>query len=136
MFRIAILLLCLGLVLLAVSPVQAQSPISSFTAQAIGEGSVKLEWRSGNEAGLANFRVERSLDGITYTTLATLPPRGSNSVYTYTDNDLSKNGNRTYYYRLRAQMTDNSFSFSPVHTVTLFFSGIQQTWGSIKALFR
>jgi hypothetical protein len=121
---------------LAAAPVQAQNLISNFTAQALGESSVKLEWNSGGESGLASFRVERSLDGVTFTPLATLQPQGSNSPYSYLDNNIYKSSNRTYYYRIRAQMTDNSFSFSPIQTVTLFFSGIQQTWGSIKALFR
>ena len=120
----------------AAVPGSAQSLINNFTAQAQGESYILLKWDSGIETGLANFQVERSFDGFEYSTLTTLAPQGNNSSYTYADNDIYRDSNRTYYYRIRAQMTDNSFSLSPVQSVVLFFSGIQQTWGSIKALFR
>lgn len=136
MSRTAALLIAFSLILWAASPGQAQSLINNFTAQAQGESYVSLTWNSGLETGLANFRVERSLDGVTYTTLTILSPQGSNSSYTYEDHNIYKSSNLTYYYRIRGQMVDNNFFYSPVQSVVLFFSGIQQTWGSIKALFR
>jgi hypothetical protein len=117
-------------------PGSAQSLINNFTAQAQGESYILLKWDSGIETDLASFQVERSFDEITYSTLMIITPQGSNSSYTYADNDIYRGNNRTYYYRVRAQMNNNNYFYSPVQSVVLFFSGIQQTWGSIKALFR
>lgn len=122
--------------LLCALPARAQSPIVGFTAQVVNDAYVVLEWDSASEAGLSLFRVERSLDGLTFIGIADIPPQGSSSAYSYEDHDLYKTTPRTYYYRVRAVMSNGTSSLSPVQSVTLAFSGVQQTWGSIKALFR
>jgi len=123
------------LALLCSGTVRAQGVINDFNAYAEGEYAV-LEWNSGSEDGLSNFQVERSFDGLQFIAIATLAPQGDNSSYRYEDHDPYKNSSRTYYYRIRALMSDGTSSLSSVQSVTLWFSGIQQTWGSIKALFR
>jgi hypothetical protein len=130
------ILLSLAILAILSAAAPAQNLINDFAAQAQGESSVLLTWTSGLETGLSNFRIERSLDGITYIVLTTLQPLGNNSSYNFEDHDIYKSSNRTYYYRILGQMDDNTFVVSPVQSVVLFFSGIQQTWGSIKALFR
>jgi hypothetical protein len=126
----------IAIALLSALPAWAQNPIVSFTAQAENDDYVVLEWNSGSEAGLSLFRVERSLDGLTFLNIAEISPQGDNSAYRYEDHDLYKTTPRTYYYRVRAVMMNGTSSTSPVQSVTLAFSGVQQTWGSIKALFR
>jgi hypothetical protein len=123
-------------VLFCAGTAAAQGIIVNFTAHAENDDYAVLEWASGSENGLLLFRVERSLDGLTFTSIAELAPQGSNSDYRYEDHDLYKTSPRTYYYRIRALMTSGTSTLSPVQSVTLAFSGIQQTWGSIKALFR
>jgi hypothetical protein len=123
--------------LLSTTVLQAQSVIYSFTARAVGNDYVLLEWKSASEAGLGMYKVERSLDGLTFAPIADMQPKGSNSTYQYEDHSvIGGDGTRVYYYRIRALMINNTSTFSPVQAVTLNFSGIQQTWGSIKALFR
>ena len=113
----------------------SQGIIATFNA--LGDGDVViLEWSSGIETGLDQYQVERSFDGIEFFPIADVPGTGSNSTYVYEDHDIYKSSTRTYYYRIRAIMNDGSFNFSSVQSVTLYISGIQQTWGSIKALFR
>lgn len=124
------------LALLLALPGRAQNIIQNFAAHAENDDYVVLEWNSGSEAGLTTFRIERSLDGLTFITLQNLAPQGSNSSYRYEDHDLYKSSTRTYYYRVRALLNDGTSSLSSVQSVTLAFSGIVQTWGSIKALFR
>jgi len=109
--------------------------ITQFTAES-AEDFVVLEWVSGPEAGLQEYQVERSLDGIEYIDIANLEPTGSQSDYTYEDYDIYKTTSRTYYYRIRGLMSNGTSTYSDVQTVTMSFSGIQQTWGSIKSLFR
>jgi hypothetical protein len=136
MSRTPLIFLILALILGTAVPGSAQNLINNFTAQVQAESYVLLSWNSGSETNLSNFQVERSLDGIAYTTLTTLTPQGSNSAYSYEDHALYQASNHTYYYRIRGQMNDNNPIYSSVQSVVLFFSGIQQTWGSIKALFR
>ncbi len=133
--NLKLLPLSISLILLICSIALAPSVITNFTASNAVD-FVLLEWTSGTEAGVSNFQVERSLDGIEFLAIATVSPQGSNSDYTYEDHDLYKGATRTYYYRIKAQMDNGSSNFSSVETVTLSFSGIQQTWGSIKSLFR
>jgi hypothetical protein len=136
MSRILLFTLFLSLILCTAVPGLAQSLINNFTAQAQGESYVLVKWNSGAETGLTNFQVERSLDGISYSNLAILSPQGSNSSYSFEDHNIYQGSNRTYYYRLKAQMANSDPIYSSVQSVVMFFSGIQQTWGSIKALFR
>ncbi len=123
------------LALLTASSLRAQGIIVNFTAHAENNDYAVLEWTSANESGLSTFRIERSLDGLAFSAIADVTPQGNNSAYRYEDHDIYKSS-RTYYYRIRTVMTDGSSSLSAVQSVTLDFSGIQQTWGSIKALFR
>lgn len=113
----------------------SQGIFTSFTAGAESD-FVVLEWISGPETGLDKYQVERSFDGLDFFPIADVYGTGSNSTYVYEDHDIYKSSMRTYYYRVRAVMTDGTFSFSSVQSVTIPISGIQQTWGSIKALFR
>ncbi len=125
-----------SLLLLTALPIWADSIIFNFSAQVSDGDFVVLEWNSGSESGLQVYRVERSLDGLNFQSIAEMAPLGSNSVYRYEDHDIYKSTSRTYYYRIRAQMGSGVSSLSSVQSVVLDFSGIQQTWGSIKALFR
>jgi hypothetical protein len=136
MSRTLLIILSLCFLLGMSVPGSAQSLINNFTAQAQGESYVLLKWNSGSETNLTNFQVERSLDGITYSTLAIIAPQGSSFAYSYEDHSLYQASNHTYYYRIKAQMNEGNPIYSPAQFVVLFFSGIQQTWGSIKALFR
>jgi hypothetical protein len=128
-------LLALTIALMLTGIAVSQGIIATFSA--LGDGdAVILEWSSGIETGLDQYQVERSFDGLEFFPIADIPGTGSNSTYIYEDHDIYKSSTRTYYYRIRAVMEDGTFSFSSVQSVTLNISGIQQTWGSIKALFR
>lgn len=123
------------IVLLVIGLLWAQSVFTSFSASSEGEYAV-LEWVSGSEAGLSQYQIERSLDGIEFIAIETILPLGNNTTYIYEDHDLYKESNRTYYYRICAVMNPGPNIYTEIESVTLSISGIQQTWGSIKALFR
>ncbi|UCD99771.1 MAG: hypothetical protein JSV42_03315 [Chloroflexota bacterium] len=113
----------------------APNLITDFTASNEGD-FVLLIWHTGVENGVSEYLVERSLDGLEFHEISDLQPMGNNWEYTYEDRDLYKTTSRTYYYRIHAILSNGSSSFSTVQSVSLSFSGIQQTWGSIKSLFR
>ena len=60
-----------------------------------GDTQVALAW-SDNSAGANAFAVQRSVDGVSYVTIAKLPP----ATLTYRDDTVSPR--RTYWYRLLA----------------------------------
>jgi len=125
----------LGVLLIFAGMALAPSVITEFTATSV-DNYVLLAWTSGAETGVSVYQLERSLDGITFQTINSTSPTGSNSSYLYEDHGLYKVTSRTYFYRINVVMENGSSSYSPVAQLSLSFSGIQQTWGSIKSLFR
>jgi hypothetical protein len=96
-----------------------------------------LNWESGLELNLTKYKLERSADNKTFTLIAEVLPAGNFSQYEYIDDDIMKSySNRIYYYRIRMIFGDGTYAYSDTKTVILNFSGLQETWGSIKAMFR
>jgi hypothetical protein len=126
-----------GLVMLvALLPLKASAEvIQSFTAVSHGQ-EVYLQWATMEEAGLSSFRIQRSFDGRYFHNLHSVIPIGSNSSYSYIDNDLFKSNLQTFYYRIEITTSNQRVSYSVTERVELAFSGIRKTWGSIKAMFR
>jgi hypothetical protein len=130
----AILLILLTLCLAAGS--FAGVELFSFRVFPVVDHS-QLEWTTGLEDNFRSFVVERSADGTTYLAVGQVTAKGSYSQYTFTDHSpLDADMDRVFYYRLRMVNRDGSFSYSDVREASLSFSAVQQTWGSIKAMFR
>jgi len=126
----------LGVLLLAAIVFAGSSVIETFTVTPQGDQAY-LQWNSGIEGNLSKYKIERSVDNKTYTSIAEITPQGSFSLYQYIDDNIMKStAQRIYYYRIKMIFTDGSFDYSDVVSVTLSFSGLQETWGSIKAMFR
>jgi hypothetical protein len=112
------------------------SVIVNFQVTSGGDYAI-LEWTSGVEAGLVKYKIERSIDNVSFSFVADVFPQGDNHTYTYTDDDVMKyTTQRLYYYRIKMLFTGNTFAYTPSESVLLAFSGFQETWGSIKAMFR
>ncbi|MFN3821603.1 MAG: hypothetical protein ACK4OO_04660 [bacterium] len=109
--------------------------VKEFTATAQGSGVV-LEWISGQERGVLQYAVERSFDGENFLAIGTIDPKGDGTRYHYQDNNLFKNELRLIYYRIRVDFQERRSEWSEVERVTLSFSSVRRTWGSIKAMFR
>lgn len=92
---------------------------SFFTAQPQG-GNVFLKWTTASESGSGHFEVERSVDGSSFSTVATLPAQGnSNSVVAYGSTDHSPLAG-TSYYRIREVDIDGHAIYSKIVSVTIF----------------
>lgn len=97
----------------------------------------RLEWSTGAEQDVRSYFVERSADGRLFVAIGQVPSTGSFSHYVFVDSSpLDADMERTFYYRLRIVDRDGAISYSQIEEVSLFFSAVQQTWGSIKAMFR
>jgi len=129
-----ILTICLLFLLLIAQPLVAQT-LESFTAKA-ESNSVRLEWKTINEFGVSGFSVLRSIDGKRFYKICDVDPVSAGHTYQYVDNDLFKDNNRTFYYRIEINMSGGRKVYSRTEEVTMSFSGVERTWGSIKAMFR
>jgi hypothetical protein len=125
----------LVLLLLSVACSYAQQTVTYFTAKSDG-GNVKVEWASANESDVNHYSLQRKSPGTSFIEIASIPPKGNNSYYTYEDQSLYKAQDVLFTYILvtinksRANESTSSVSVSPN------ISGIKRTWGSIKAMFR
>jgi hypothetical protein len=114
----------------------ASAELTSFRIYPVIDHS-QLEWTTAIESDLQDFVVERSADGTTFLPVGRVTAKGSYSEYAFTDNSpLDVDMSRTFYYRLKMVDRSGAFQYSEVRTVSLTFTAVQQTWGSIKAMFR
>jgi hypothetical protein len=108
-----------------------------FTGKTNSDG-ILLEWKTGDESGIAKFDIERSaVTPNSFVYIKTLNAAGNNSYYSYQDNSVDlKSNSSVYYYRLKCITSNGSYSYTNTITVVHTVSGIKNTWGSIKAIFR
>ena len=134
------------LVLFAATTVVAysvQATLQYFNAKSNG-ASISLEWKSTSEANLMQYEIERAGEDNQFRYVATVQARGSNSVYTFRDDEAFGKGDgndgsvaRNYFtYRLKMVAADRNASYSNTIGVTHNVSGIKRTWGMIKEMFR
>lgn len=85
----------------------------SFTANKQNE-SVVLRWITTNEAKVKAYVLEKSIDGVNYTSIGTVSasrlPAAQNK-YEYRDNQISSSRN---FYRLKIVDADDAFSYSNI----------------------
>ncbi|WP_205501425.1 IPT/TIG domain-containing protein [Rufibacter psychrotolerans] len=78
------------------------------------ENQVLLQWTTQQEVGITEFLIERSPDGVAYTTIGSVPAQGGPNTarsYQFTDPAPFPNLN---YYRLRVVRTNNATEYSEV----------------------
>lgn len=86
--------------------------LSAFRATLAGD-SARLDWITASEFNHDYFEVERSADGVTYTSMGIVPGAGNSSAarhYIFWDKPAPGNN----YYRLRQIATDGEERFSQV----------------------
>jgi hypothetical protein len=118
--------------------VQAITRISEFYATR-DRNAVVLQWTTEEESGLAEFRIERSSDGLRWITAGAVRAAGESSrrnSYSYRDQSIPKTALSNLYYRLVLVDSDGKTTVHYVIASVEGNSGIRHTWGSIKAMFR
>src|SRR5690606_12432868 len=80
--------------------------------------TVLLHWQTANEINTDFFRVQRSLDGINFKDIGTVPAmHGSiNNKYSYQDN-VAGTGSEKFFYRLKQTDINSAFTFSKIIAV-------------------
>ncbi len=73
--------------------------------------AIKLQWSIEDDADISNYVIERSLDGIHFTEVASVPSRKTEAPFLYTISDLSPSYGANYY-RIKMVSVDNKVTYS------------------------
>ncbi len=99
--------------------------------------NVVLEWKTSQETNVKDFVIQKRTPQSNFFDIATVQPNSSH-LYRYVDKSAYKTNDVIYIYQLK--IVDNDGSSTTISdmtpSVSLNISGIRQTWGSIKAMFR
>ncbi|AEV97429.1 hypothetical protein Niako_1050 [Niastella koreensis GR20-10] len=100
----------------------------SFAAQVSG-ADVRVTWKTAGEANHDHYELERSTDGRSFTTVATIEPITGNSIKNYDHTDAGAAGLNTarLYYRLKMVSTSGAVTYSNIVTVDLSTPSIPVT---------
>jgi hypothetical protein len=129
-------LLVLPLFLALTLPLVSGAFLDFFQGRSDGN-NIAIEWKTRTEANLTTFEVQRKAGyNGTFSTIAQVEPKGSNTLYEYTDRSAYKSQDNIYVYRLKIVDANASASYSNEITVSHSVSSVKRTWGSIKAMFR
>lgn len=91
--------------------------LTGFGAVRQAGGMVRLRWNTASEQHSAYFEVQRSLDGSTFASIATVAARGTTSqAQDYTSLDGAAPAGQLYY-RLRQVDSNGSAQYSPTATL-------------------
>lgn len=109
---------------------------SFFNARSEGQ-NVILEWKTQEEVDILKYAIERTIaTSNSFTVIHYIEPKGDNSYYTYTDENIYKTSDNLYKYRIAIINEDGSTNHSHEAKVSVSLSSVKRTWGSIKAMFR
>ena len=99
--------------------------------------NVVITWKTLQENNVKEFVVQRSTPQSSFVDIASIQPKGNNSSYSYTDQSAYKTSDLVFIYQIKIVGNDPSdITYSKPQSVLQNVSGVKQTWGSIKAMFR
>lgn len=86
--------------------------LTAFNAQKNGNSGL-LQWQTATEINAAYYNVERSFDGINFTTVSKVNAKGQASN-TYTFNDAAGLSSTNTYYRLKIVDNNGNYKYSSI----------------------
>jgi ELWxxDGT repeat protein len=95
--------------------------LTSFTAAPV-KNDVQLNWSTSTEINSSHFNIQKSEDGNSFTTVATVQAAGNSSVtkyYQYTDIGALVTNAPMLYYRLQTNDQDGRVDYSRVVSVPI-----------------
>jgi hypothetical protein len=94
--------------------------LTHFEAKVKDARAIQLDWHTATETNNAGFQIERSTDGIEFSTIGWVEGNGTSfnkNTYQYLDNEVTVN--QRYYYRLKQVDTDGTFNYSSIQTAII-----------------
>ena len=101
--------------------------LTSFTATRNNTGAL-VSWQTASEKNAGHFDVERSKDGIIFSTIGTVKAAGNSVLqqdYTFTDEQVLAGVN---YYRLKSVDLDDQTTYSKIVGVDFTSSGSMKVY--------
>ena len=89
----------------------------AFSAIAVDDNSVKLEWAAENEVNLGNYEIQRSTDGSVWQTLGAVPARNQPGQQAYSAWDYNPLKGKTYYRLKLVNASGDNDQFSNIRSV-------------------
>ncbi|MCY7291310.1 MAG: hypothetical protein LH615_03925, partial [Ferruginibacter sp.] len=86
------------------------------------KAKVKLSWSTALEVNSKNFKVQRSIDGINFETIATLPAAGNSNIfrnYGYDDINVVELKGKQIFYRILETDIDERTMLTEVKSVKM-----------------
>jgi hypothetical protein len=123
------------LILAFVSVAFGSAILNYFEVKSQGD-NVQVEWQTGTESNINHYSIQRRTPQTSFVEIATIQPKGSNSLYTYVDQSIYKTNDVIFIYQLKIVDSDMQATYSLERSASPNISGIKRTWGSIKAMFR
>jgi hypothetical protein len=123
------------LILAFVSVAFGSAILNYFEVKSQGD-NVQVEWQTGTESNINHYSIQRRTPQTSFVEIATIQPKGSNSLYTYVDQSIYKTNDVIFIYQLKIVDSDMQATYSVERSASPNISGIKRTWGSIKAMFR
>lgn len=123
---------------LLISLLYSSVRISEFNARR-ERNYILLEWTTEFESNLSKFEIERSTDRIHWIKIGEVSAVGESNqrhFYIFKDQTLLKGNLASLSYRLNLVYKNGTSEPYDVIVSVEGISGIRQTWGSIKAMFR
>lgn len=106
------------------------------------KSGIRVSWQAKNEGNVQYYEIYRQRsDSDILDKRASVIALGLGAAYTFQDDNIlsksSESGDFSFEYFVRAVMKDGSYKNSDKMQVNFTHLGVsQQTWGSIKAMFR
>ncbi|HKZ66489.1 MAG TPA: T9SS type A sorting domain-containing protein, partial [Chitinophagaceae bacterium] len=80
-----------------------------------------LNWETGNEINVADFVVERSINGNSYIAVGNVKPVNAPGThnYVFTDANITSLGSDIVYYRLKQKDIDSRYTYSKIISLSI-----------------
>jgi hypothetical protein len=89
--------------------------LKSFTATQTNLGT-NLKWQTNQESNIKNYTVEKSTNGVNYSSIATINANNApENIYQFTDVNVSKGSS---LYRIKITSTEDKISYSSIVRVS------------------
>ena len=129
------LLLSIIITLTLVSSIFAFDGLEYFSGKS-EKDYILLEWKINSQENIESFYIMKKRSNDTeFNIIHEIKSEGT-GLYSYKDKTLYKTSGLNFKYQLKIVFADQSFEYSDLIKVYRNISGVNQTWGSIKAMFR
>ena len=96
----------------SIGPLNSPLPVNfiGLVANRTPDNNVGLKWDVSEEVNVREYQVERSENGLNFSTIGSVPVKGK-SIYAFTDNPVPAN---TVYYRVKSVDIDGRYKYSGI----------------------